>query len=148
MTKKYFEDIDIGETHELGKWSITREELVSFAERYDPQPFHVDEAAAKESMYGGLIASGWQTGALTMRVMVDEYLQDTASMGARGVDTVRWHRPARPGDEITVQLAVLEKGPSNTGRPGTVYARTIGTNQEGEKVLSWVNLFLIQHQKE
>ena len=145
MAQRYFEDIAIDETHELGTWTITESEITSFAKRYDPQPFHVDESAAKESIYGGLIASGWQTVALTMRTMVDGFLQDVAGMGARGVDNLQWSNPVRPGDTISTQITILEKY-SSEGAPtlGDVRARTTGTNTDGDVVVSWINNFLIE----
>lgn len=145
MTQRFFEDITTNETHELGTWTITEDEIVSFAEQYDPQPFHVDETAAQNSIYGGLIASGWQTVGLTMRTMVDGFLQDVASMGARGVDELRWYTPVRPGDTISVRLDVLDKHPTETDPEiGDLRAKTIGTNQDGRETISWINNFLIR----
>ena len=145
MAQRYFEDIALDETHELGTWTITESDITSFAEQYDPQPFHVDESAARESMYGGLIASGWQTVALTMRTMVDGFLQDVAGTGARGVDDLRWSKPVRPEDTISTQLTILEKH-SSDGNPaiGDVRAKTTGTNADGDVVVSWINNFLIE----
>lgn len=145
MAQRSFEDITTDETHELGTWTVTNNEIIAFAEQYDPQPFHVDETAAQNSIYGGLIASGWQTVALTMRTMVDGFLQDVAGMGARGVDELRWHTPVRPGDTISVRLDVLDKRPTETNPTiGDVRIKTIGTNQDGQETISWINNFLVR----
>lgn len=145
MTTRYFEDIEPNERHDLGTWSVSEDEIVSFARQYDPQPFHLDEAAARETIYGGLIASGWQTVALTMRTMVDGFLDDVAGMGARGIESLTWSAPVRPGDTIETRLTVLE---TQAAKPdaaiGDVHAETIGTNQDGEVVISWINQFLVQ----
>ncbi len=143
MSKRYFEDLDDDETHDLGTWTVSEDEIMAFAERYDPQSFHTDPAAAEESIYGGLIASGWQTVALTMRTMVDGFLGDVACMGARGIDDLSWSKPVRPGDEISTRLRLLETEPTDTTL-GDVRAETIGTNQEGEVVISWINNFLVE----
>lgn len=145
MEKRYFEDVDTGEKHELGSWSVTRDDIIEFAERYDPQPFHTDEEAARESMYGGLIASGWQTVALSMRTMVDGFLQDVTCVGARGVDDLRWHRPVYPGDIQSIRIEVIEKRRSETNPAiGDVRIETTGTNPDGQKTVSWINNFLLQ----
>jgi len=142
---RHFEDIDPDETHDLGGWTVSEAEIVEFAERYDPQPFHVDPAAAEESIYGGLIASGWQTVALTMRTMVEGFLADVESMGARGIDDLRWKLPVRPGDRVETRIRVLETDASG-GNPavGDVRAETVGENGDGEVVVSWVNNFLVR----
>ena len=103
----YWEDFPAGHVAEFGGMRVTREEIVDFARRFDPQPFHVDDAAARESPYGGLIASGWHTGAMAMRMMCDAYLLDAASLGSPGLDSLRWVAPVRPGDTLRVRLTVL-----------------------------------------
>lgn len=148
MMQRSFEDITTDETHELGTWTVTEDEIIAFAEQYDPQPFHVDKTAAQNSIYGGLIASGWQTVVLTMRMMVDGFLHDVASMGARGVDELRWHTPVRPGDAISVHLDVLDKRQTETNPAiGDVRVKTIGTNQDGRETISWINNFLIRRRE-
>lgn len=148
MEKRYFEEISVHETHELGTWTVSKDEIIAFAEQYDPQPFHIDEMAARESIYGGLIASGWQTVTLTMRTMVDGFLQDVASMGARGIDDLRWSKPVRPGDSVSTRLEVLDKEPIDINPAlGDVRAKTSGTNQDGDVVVSWPNHFLIQRRE-
>ena len=106
--KYYWEDFPAGTTREFGGKSLSKEDIVRFAREYDPQPFHVDEEAAKRSVFGGLIASGWQTCGLAMRMMCDAYLLDAASAGSPGVENIRWILPVRPGDTLRVRLTVLE----------------------------------------
>ena len=103
-----------------------------FARKFDPQPFHVDEAAAKQSMFGGLIASGWHTCALAMRMMCDAYLLDAASMGSPGVEEIRWLKPVRPGDTLRVRCIVLEARPlESKPHVGLVRNRWEVLNQNG-----------------
>jgi acyl dehydratase len=106
--KYYWEDFPAGTVREFGGKSLSKEDIVRFAREYDPQPFHVDEEAAKKSVFGGLIASGWQTCGLAMRMMCDAYLLDAASAGSPGVENIRWLLPVRPGDTLRVRLTVLE----------------------------------------
>lgn len=108
VNSRYFEDYVEGTTHEFGPITVTEEEILSFAEQYDPQPMHTDPEAAKDSIFGGLIASGWHTAALTMRILVEEYLSYVASLGSPGVDELRWIYPVRPGDELSVRVTVVE----------------------------------------
>jgi acyl dehydratase len=110
----YFEDFAAGQVREFGSYHVTAEEIVAFATRYDPQPFHVDEAAAAKSIYGGLIGSGWMTCAIAMRMVCDDYIIDAASMGSPGVDLIRWKLPVRPGDVLHMRLTVLEVKPSQS----------------------------------
>jgi acyl dehydratase len=110
----YFEDLAVGQQDSFGGYAVTESEIIDFAERYDPQPMHVDPEAAGESMFGGLVASGWHTAAMCMRLLVEEYLADSAAMGSPGVDDLRWHEPVRPGDELTVETEVLETRPSES----------------------------------
>src|SRR5215207_10341286 len=121
---RYFEDFEPGRVFELGEHRVTREEIVDFARRWDPQPFHVDEDAAQDGPFGGLIASGWHTCAIYMRLYVDSLLRDTAGMGSPGVDELRWLKPVRPDALLRARLTVLEATPSER-RPerGTVLAR-------------------------
>ena len=104
MEKKfryYWEDFKVGERIVVGTVGVDRDEVIEFASRYDPQPFHVDEEAAKQSIYGGLIASGWHSCALIMRLISDSYMLEAASLGSPGVENVRWPKPVRPGDTLT-----------------------------------------------
>ena len=134
---KYWEDFQIGERAELGRHSFTDEEIVEFARRYDPQPFHVDAESAKHSAFGGLIASGWQTCAVGMRLMVEGYISQTVSLGSPGIDSIRWLKPVRPGDTIAYRRIVLESRASTTRKGvGLVKHRWEAVNQRGELVLT------------
>lgn len=104
----YFEELSVDEPTTFGTYVMTREEILEFAERWDPQPFHVDEQAAEASIYGGLIASGWHVAAATMRLLVDGYLADVAGMGSPGLEELRWLAPVRPGDELSIRVTIRE----------------------------------------
>src|SRR5512143_1867187 len=111
----HWEDFPVGRVRELGPSApLTPEEIVEFARRYDPQPFHVDEAAGRASAFGGLVASGWQTCGIAMRLYVDAVLRRAASLGSPGVEKVRWTRPVRPGDALRLRVEVLEARPSES----------------------------------
>jgi acyl dehydratase len=133
----YWEDFKPGESFPMGERTLDRDEIMAFARQFDPQPFHIDEEAAKRSMYGGLIASGWHTVAMVMRMMCDSYLNQSASLGSPGVDNVRWLKPVRPGDTIRAQRTVLESRVSQS-RPemGLVKTRWEVFNQDGEAVMT------------
>lgn len=133
--KWYFEDFEVGQTVAAGTRTVTEEEILDFASKFDPQPFHVDHDAAAKSIYGGVIASGWHTCAMMMRVMVDNFLSQAASMGSPGVDEVRWLKPVRPGDTLTITNRVLETRPS-TSKPdrGVVVTQWEAKNQHGDLV--------------
>ncbi|WP_129116535.1 MaoC family dehydratase [Halegenticoccus tardaugens] len=138
----FYEDIEPGDVAEFGEYEVTEAEIVDFAERYDPQWFHVDpERAAEESMYGGLIASGWHTTAMTMRMLVDHHFAEAASLGAKGIEEIRWRRPVRPGDVLSVRAEVLDKEPERPDR-GLVRNRTETRRDDGEVVLSMVSLVM------
>jgi acyl dehydratase len=112
---RYLEDIEIGETREYGAYTITESDLVAFAKRYDPQPFHVDRDAARETPPGHLIASGWQTACIAMRLAVLEgYLRDVAIVTGVGIDALRWTESVYPGDTLTVREEMLDKRPSES----------------------------------
>lgn len=114
MSKLYWEDFTPGQVNEYGPRRVTRDEIVEFAREFDPQPFHLDEEAAKQTMFGGLAASGWHTCCLFMRMIADGFVNNSASMGAPGVDEVRWLVPVRPGDDLTLRATVLETRVSNS----------------------------------
>jgi acyl dehydratase len=137
MTELYFEDLRVGQVVDLGSITVEEEDILAFARQWDPQPFHVDPEAAKESVFGGLIASGWHTGAMWMRLYVDSLLDGAASMGSPGIEELRWLAPVRPGDTLNGSLTVLETTPSER-RPdrGTVRIRGEMVNQDGVVVLS------------
>ena len=134
---RYWEDFTVGEITDVGSVHVTREEIVEFAQRFDPQSFHVDEAAAAEGPYGGLIASGWHTVALYMGMFVRSILLDAASMGSPGVEELRWTAPVRPGDRLTGRVIVTAVEPS-AKRPdrGTVFTRSELMNQDGVIVMT------------
>jgi acyl dehydratase len=134
---KYWEDFQIGERAELGRHTFTEEEIVEFGRRYDPQPFHIDVEQAKQSAFGGLIASGWQTCAIGMRLMVEGYISQTVSLGSPGIDNIRWLKPVRPGDTLAYSRIVLESRASTTRKGvGLVKHRWEAVNQRGELVLT------------
>ena len=140
----YLEDFKPGDAHDFpGRYTFTREGIVGFALQYDPQPFHVGEEAAARSIYGGLIASGWQTVAVTFRLAVDGLINRVASMGSPGVDEIRWLKPVRPGDTVRVRAEVLEVRPSQS-KPdrGLVRVRYETSNQRGEVVLTMIGMGL------
>lgn len=139
MPDLYFEDFAAGQVYELGRRTVTEDEIVSFARQWDPQPFHVDPEAAKSSVFGGLIASGWHTGSLWMRGYVETML-GPSSQGSPGIEELRWLAPVRPGDTLSSRLTVLETTPSerNPGR-GTVRIRGEVENQDGVVVLSMIS---------
>ena len=133
---RYFEDFRAGDVAQLGRKRVTRAEIVAFAREYDPQPFHVDEQAAATSPFGGLVASGWHTAAMFMRLFVEELLLGSASLGSPGVEELRWLRPVRPGDELTGVVRILETRASERDpRRGTVITESEVLNQDGEVVM-------------
>jgi acyl dehydratase len=135
--KYYWEDFKVGDAAPLGERVVDKDEVIAFGKAYDPQPFHIDEDAAKESVFGGLIASGWHTVGMVMRMTVDSYLRDSASLGSPGVDSVRWLKPVRPGDTIRATRKVLETRVSKS-RPdmGVVKTRWEVFNQDGELIMT------------
>ena len=149
----YFEDFHTGDVGETPPRQISREEIVEFARQFDPQPFHLDEEAARRSPYGGLIASGWHTAALCMRMVVDHAFGSasgsigdgiTGSLGSPGVDELRWLRPVRPADTLTVRIEVLEARPSQS-KPdrGLIKLRYAMRNQSGQEVMTMIGLGLM-----
>jgi len=139
MPDLFFEDFAPGQVWELGSRNVSAEEIVAFAREWDPQPFHVDPEAAKDSVFGGLIASGWHTGSIWMRGYVDTML-GPSSQGSPGIEELRWLAPVRPGDTLSSRLTVLETTPSerNAAR-GTVRIRGEVENQDGVVVMSMVS---------
>lgn len=137
IKERYFEDYREGEVFEIGEHLVTREEIVTFASRYDPQPFHVDDEAARETIYGGLIASGWMTCGVLMRMLVDHFISPVASMGSPGIDELRWLRPVRPGDRLRARVTIVETRRSKS-RPdrGLIHLHQEALNQNDEVVLS------------
>ena len=136
MSRIYFEDFVPGAVTIYGPRTVTREEIIAFASEFDPQPMHLDEEAAKKTMLGGLSASGWHSCAIMMRLLCDGFVLHSSSMGAPGIDEVKWLKPVRPGDALSIRLTVLDKREPKT-RPdmGFVQFRCEMLNQRGEAVL-------------
>lgn len=134
----HFEDFAPGEVIELGTFpALTEDDIISFARQWDPQPFHVDPEAAQQTMWGGIIASGWHTGAIAMRLLVDGLLSRCATQGSPGVDHVRFRVPVRPGDVLSGRHTILETSPSaSRPRMGKIRALTELVNQRGETVVT------------
>jgi acyl dehydratase len=138
---RYFEDLATGETRDLGTTSVSREDIVTFAEQYDPQPMHVDPEAAADGPFGELVASGWHTAAVCMRRLVDGLLSELATLGAAGVDELRWRTPVRPGDELRIRVEVEDTEPWDEDR-GLARCRLTATNQDGDDAMTMVGLVL------
>lgn len=136
---KYFEDFAVGEQIELGEVEVSEAAIIEFAEQFDPQPFHVDPEAAKATPYGGLIASGWHTCAIYMRLLYDGMISDSSSQGSSGMEELRWLAPVRPGDTLRARYTVLEATRSST-KPnrGTVLFRSEMLNQDDVVVLRMI----------
>ena len=136
MPDLHFEDFAPGQVYELGTRLVTESEIVAFAREWDPQPFHIDPEAAKSSVFGGLIASGWQTGAIWMRMYVDTML-GSAARGSPGIEELRWLAPVRPGDTLSGSLTVLDTTASERDPTrGTVRIRAELVNQNGVTVMA------------
>ena len=138
INDRYFEDYLEGDIHRCGSIAVEADEVIAFAKQFDPQAFHVDPDAAKLTPFGGLIASGWHTGALTMRLFADCYLTHVASLGSPGLDELRWVRPVRPGDTLSLQVTVLKAVPSKS-KPdrGAVTSLVEVFNQAKELVMTF-----------
>ena len=145
VEKRCFEDYIAGSVHEYGSIAVEQEEIISFAERFDPQVFHTDPERAKNTIFEGLIASGWHTCGLMMRLFADHFLPKVASLGSPGIDELRWNKPVRPGDELTIRVTVLETKRSHS-KPdrGIVHSLIEVMNQDRDVVMSMkaVNLFM------
>jgi len=135
---RYFEDFKPGDVMTHDGISLTEAEILEFADKYDPQPFHTDSVAAEKTIYGGLIASGWQTASTTMRMMYESYIKDSSSMGSPGLDSIRWHKPVRPGDLLSLRVTVKETRRSRS-KPdrGIVFSDTETLNQHGDVVMTF-----------
>ena len=135
----------MGETDSFGGYEVTAEEVVEFAERYDPQPFHTDPEAAAETPFGGLVASGWHTAGMTMRLLVDNLLSEVAARGALGVDELRWRSPVRPGQTLTVETEVV--GTEDWDEDAGKIDVAITTRADGDVALSMVALVLVDRRE-
>ena len=143
-TGRFFGDYVPGQVFELGQVRVTEADVIDFASRYDPQPMHVDLEAARNSRFGGLVASGWQTTVLTMRLYVDRFLWHPSSLASPGVDEIRWPHPVRPGDVLRARATVVEATPSRKRDDrGVVRARVEVENQDGQLVFSAIVLSII-----
>ncbi len=140
-----FDDFSAGQTFDLGTLTVDETEMLEFSRRYDPQPFHIDSAAAAAGMYGGLIASGWQTVAVTMRMLVDHVLSPASSLGSPGCDELRWTAPVRPGDSLAVRIEILSTRRSRS-KPdrGLVSNQLEVLNQRDEVVLTLKTVLLLK----
>jgi acyl dehydratase len=137
MATRYLEDYPVGSSAEIGSVQVTEDEIRSFAARYDPQPFHTDPEKAKSWPYGGLIASGWHTASMMMRVVVDEFIDPETSLGSPGLGPIRWKLPVRPGDTLRVRARVVGSRVSRS-KPdrGTLTFEIDVLNQTGATVMT------------
>lgn len=144
MAERWFEDYVEGETAEFGPIRVDEDEVVAFGRQYDPQPFHVDRAAAQAGPFGGLIASGWHTCALMMRLLAQEYLSAASSLGSPGIDELRWVKPVRPGDELRLRTTV-EQARRSRSKPdrGLVRTRVELVDRAGDVVLRLTAMNLV-----
>jgi len=143
---KYFDDLSVGDATEFGHYDVTREEVIEFARKYDPQPFHLSDEAAAKTHFGRIAASGWHTCAMTMAVIARFVVDDRqAGLGSPGVDELRWLKPVYPGDRLTVRGSIIETIPSRS-KPhiGVVRTRTIVSNQDGVDVMTFTSIILMQ----
>lgn len=142
---RYWDDYEIGAKFPLGSTTFTADEIVTFAREFDPQSFHVDATAARESMFGGLIASGWHITSKLMRLFVDNYIDSRTALGSPGLDEIRWLKPVRPGDTLTAWVECAGKVPSKS-RPdmGVIHEHWRATNQKGELVLTLKGINLVR----
>jgi len=142
----YWEDLEAGTETTFGSYKVTREEVLEFADKYDPQPFHLSDEAAAKTHFGRIAASGWHTAAMTMRVIVDALSkQPQAGLGSPGVDELRWLRPVYPGDTLTMRGLIVDKTPSRS-KPeiGTIRTKTTVTNQDGVDVMRFTSIVMMQ----
>ena len=142
---RWFEDYVPGAVHDLGSVVVDEQEVIAFARQFDPQPFHLDKERAEESVFGGLIASGWHTACMAMRLIVDHYLSEASSEGSPGIDELRWLRPVRPGDQLTVRITILDARRSRS-RPerGIVRSQIDTLNQDGKVVMHLTSTIFIR----
>jgi acyl dehydratase len=145
VDRRYFEDYDEGSVHEFGSIPVEEQEIINFAKRYDPQVFHTDPVEATRTVFGGLIASGWHTAALAMRLIVDHYLSHVASLGSPGVDDLRWLKPVRPGTTLSLRVTIVETRRSREKPDRGIVRSFVETmNQYHEVVMSWKATNMLQ----
>ena len=147
MSVRYLEDFSVGQRFGSGRLVVDKQRMKSFAAEFDPQPFHLDDDSAKDTIFGGLAASGWNTAALTMRLLVESELKPAGGIVGAGFDEFRWPQPVRPGDELHLEIEVLDVRPSKS-RPtqGLIKVRTTTRNQNGEAVQINVGNLVVQRQ--
>jgi acyl dehydratase len=145
IQERYFEDYVPGSVYEFGSVKVEAADIIEFAKRFDPQEFHTDPEAAARGPFGGLIASGWHTGSLMMRLLVDHYISKVSSLGSPGIDELRWLRPVRPGDTLRLRVTVLETTRSRS-KPDRGVVRTLveTLNQNGEVAMSVKAMTLVR----
>ena len=144
-----FQDFEVGASHEFGEYHVTAEEIIEFASKYDPQPFHLSEEAGKAMHFGGLCASGWHTCAMAMRMAVDNMPEgDSGSLGSPSIDELRWTKPVFPGDTLRIKSTILDKRESRS-RPdmGSVFMHNEVFNHNDELVMSFNPIVLYQKRK-
>jgi acyl dehydratase len=148
MTIQYLEDFIVGQIFNSGRLRVDKEAIIAFAKEFDPQPYHLDEEAARKSVFGGLVASGWHTAALTMRLLVDGEFKPAGGILGVGFDELSWPRPVRPGDELHVRSEVREVRPSKS-RPdrGVVRARNTTFNQNDEAVQVFIANLIVPRRR-
>jgi acyl dehydratase len=135
MSRRYLEDFAVGQTFGSGRLRVDKEQIKAFAAEFDPQPFHLDEDAARDTIFRGLAASGWHTAAVTMRLLVESEIEPAGGIVGAGFDEFRWPRPVRPGDELHIESEVLEVRPSRSrSNQGLIKVRTTTLNQNDEAV--------------
>ena len=148
IAERYLEDFAAGQTFNSGRTRVTAEEIQAFAAKFDPQPFHLNEAAAEQSFFRGLAASGWHTAAITMRLLVESDLKPAGGVIGAGFDEFRWPRPVRPGDELHIECEVLEVRPSRSlTNSGFIKFRTTTLNQHNEPVQIQIGNLLVPRRK-
>ena len=142
---RWFEDYVPGTVHDLGSVVVDEQEVIAFARQFDPQPFHLDKERAEKSAFGGLIASGWHTACMAMRLIVDHYLSEVSSEGSPGIDELRWLRPVRPGEQLSVRATILDARLSRS-RPerGIVRSQIETLNQDEEVVMHLTSTIFIR----
>lgn len=143
---QYFEDIEVGRKARFGNYAVTRDEVIAFAEKYDPQPFHLSDEAAAATHFGRLSASGWHTCAMTMAMLVERLkAEQQAGLGSPGIDELRWLKPVYPGDTLTCETEVIDKRASRS-RPemGSYRSRMTVLNQHDEPVMTFLSIGLIR----
>ena len=147
--QRFFEDIKADQVYEFGTITVSEKDIIDFARQFDPQDFHLDPAKAASSLFGGIVASGWHTTAVVMRLYVDHYLSHVANLGSPGVEDIRWPNPLRPGDILRIRVTILEARPSRS-KPdrGIVRVRVEAINQTDNLVLSMTGVSLVGRRRE